>query len=118
MSSSEMEKLLRYGGPGFNEYKISAVTISGEVTPGSDIQAAGQQFTSALTGTYGRVGMFAYNNSDSASGELYFGPEGVVPTTGFPLPKGAVLEIPVVDQDVYFAAPSGELADLRVLEIA
>lgn len=115
----EIEKLLRYQSPGEYEFKISAQTISGEVTPGSDVQCAGQLFTSALTGGQGRRGLFVYNNSDPASGEAFWGPEGVLPTTGFPIPKGALVEIPMIDDfDVYVATGSGELADIRFLEIA
>ena len=117
--TSEIAKLLRLQGPAINEYKISALTISGEVTPGSDVQCAGQPFSSALTGGQGRVGMFAYNNSDAGSGEMYFGPAGVVPSTGFPIPKGSLVELPLIDDlAVSFACQSGELSDLRVLEIA
>ena len=116
--SAEMEKLLRYQGPAFNEFAVSAVTISGEIVAGSDSQIGGQPFVSALSGEQGRVGMFAYNNSDSTSGELYFGSVGVLPSTGFPIPNGSVVEIPFTDDfTVYFACPSGETADLRVLEI-
>jgi hypothetical protein len=117
--SSLMQRLAILSGPALKEYKISALTISGEVTPDSDVQCVGQPFTSALTDGYGRVGMFAYNNSNAASGEMFWGPAGVLPTDGFPLPKGALEEIPIQDNmAVSFGCQSGELADLRVLEIS
>lgn len=115
----ELEKLMRYQSPGEYEFKISAQTISGEVSVGSDIQCAGQKFVSALTGGQGRRGLFIYNNSDAASGEAFWGPLGVLPTTGFPVPKGTLIEVPMIDDfDIYVATGSGELADMRFLEIA
>lgn len=108
---SEIAKLLRFAGPATNEFKISAVDLG---------NVSGELFVSSLTSGKSRIGFFAYNNNaSSSSGEVYWGDSTVTPATGFPIPIGAVVEIPVVaDLDVYFIAASGEYADLRVLELA
>lgn len=108
---SEIAKLLRYAGPATQEFKITAVDLG---------NLSGELFTSSLTGGNARIGFYAYNNnSSSSSGEIYWGDSTVSPDSGFPIPVGAVVEIPVVqDLDVYFISTSGEYADLRVLELA
>jgi len=108
---SEIAKLLRFAGPATNEFKISAVDLG---------SVSGELFTSSLTSGKSRIGFYAYNNnSTSSSGEIYWGDSNVTPDTGFPIPIGSVVEIPVVvDLDVYFIATSGEFADLRILELA
>lgn len=108
---SEIAKLLRFAGPAKHEFKISAVNLG---------NVSGELFTCSLTGGNSRIGFYAYNNnSNSSSGEVYWGDSLVSPSTGFPIPVGAVVEIPVVqDLDVYFIASSGEYADLRVLELS
>lgn len=106
---SEVAKLLRFQGQAHNEFKITPVAINDSAV----------QFTSQLTSGYSRIGCYAYNNSDSSSGEIYWGDSGVSNISGFPIPRGAVVEIPIiVDLDVYFIGSSGELGDLRVLELA
>jgi hypothetical protein len=108
---SEIAKLLRFAGPATHEFKISAIDLG---------NISGELFTSSLTSGNSRIGFYAYNNnSSSTSGEIYWGDSTVAPDNGFPIPVGAVVEIPVVaDLDVYFIATSGEFADLRVLELA
>jgi hypothetical protein len=108
---SEIAKLLRFSGPANHEFKISAIDLG---------SASGELFTSSLTTGYSRIGFYAYNNNvSSSSGEIYWGDSTVSASNGFPIPIGAVIEIPVVaDLDVYFIASSGETADLRVLELA
>jgi hypothetical protein len=113
----EIEKLLRLQTPAMNEYRVTPVTASGEQ---DGVAASGQVFSTQLSGGQGRTGLFVYNKSDSGSGEAFFGATGVLPATGFPLPVGSLIEIPVAPAvgDPYFVCSSGELADLRILEIA
>jgi hypothetical protein len=95
---------------GTKELKITAVDVFGS----SDL------FTSQLTEGYTRKGFGAYNNSGSASGEIVWGPSTVTAANGMPIPKGAMVDIPVsVDIPIYFCnTVSGETGNLRVIEIA
>jgi len=108
---SEIAKLLRFQGPATKEFKISTIDLG---------SSSGELFSTSLTLGCARIGFFAYNNNNnSSSGEIYWGDSSVSPSTGFPIPVGAVVEIPVVqDLDVYFIAASGEYADLRILELS
>lgn len=95
--------------PGDKELKITPTTITATAT----------QFSSQLVLGYSRRHFAAYNNSDSASGECYWGGSGVTPTTGMPIPKGAIVDLPFsTDIDLYFVADTGEIGDLRVVEVA
>jgi len=95
---------------GTKELKITAVEVFGS----ADL------FTSQLTEGYTRKGFGAYNNSNSASGEVAWGTTGVTAATGMLIPKGAMIDIPVsVDIPIYFCnTVSGEISNLRVIEIA
>jgi len=106
--SREIEYLLRLQSQADKEFKISAVEVFGDPAI----------FTSQLT--YFRKGFAAYNNSDSASGEIVWGGSDVTGATGMPIPKGAIMDIPVsTDLGVYFCnTVSGEIGNLRVVEIA
>ena len=108
--SSEQTYLLRLMSPGTKELKITAVDVFGSAT----------LFESQLSAGYTRKGFGAYNQSNSASGEVVWGPAGVTEGTGMPIPKGAIVDIPVsTDIDVYFCnTVSGETGNLRVIEIA
>ncbi len=106
---SEEANLLRLLVQADKEYKITPVTVTATAT----------KFTSALTLGYARRGIAAYNNSDEASGECYWGNAGVVSGTGMPIVKGAISEMPVAaNLDIYFASETGEIGDLRVIEIS
>lgn len=108
---SEEANLLRSMAYADKEAKITAVTVT-------DVPSI---FTSSLTSEYNRKGLFAYNNSNSASGEVYYGYEATMNpfSKSRPIPKGAVIEIPThQDIKVYFCADSGEKGDLRVEELA
>jgi len=108
---SEEANLLRSMAYADKEAKITAVTVT-------DIPSI---FTSRLTSEYNRKGLFAYNNSNSASGEVYYGYEDTMnpSSKSIPISKGTVVEIPVhQDVSIYFCADSGEKGDLRVEELA
>jgi hypothetical protein len=108
--SSELAYLARLNSIATKELKITSVNVFGS----SDL------FTSQLVEGYTRKGFGAYNNSDSASGECVWGPEGVTSETGMPIPKGSIVDIPCsVDIPIYFCnTVSGETGNLRVVEIA
>lgn len=90
------------------EFKATSVTVTDTAT----------KFTSELTGGYKRKLFSAYNNSDTVSGELYYGHDNTVTASnGRVIPKGADIElILTTDLDVYFVAETGENGDLRVFE--
>jgi len=106
--SSQTDYLLRLMSQGDKELKTTAVEVFGSPT----------KFTSQTT-EY-RKGFAAYNNSDSASGEIVWGGVDLTEANGMPIPKGAITPIPVSsDVDVYFCnTVSGEIGNLRVVEIA
>jgi|OpeIllAssembly_1097287.scaffolds.fasta_scaffold1172674_2 hypothetical protein len=107
---AEINHDIRIQGLARREYSITPVGISGE-TP--------VLFESGLSLEYARIGCFAYNNSDTGSGEVYWGNSTVSPSSGFPIPVGAVVEIPLVsDLPFYFCASGESTMNLRVLEIA
>ena len=109
--SGQVENLLRVMVNGDKEAVITAVPV----TPIPSI------FTSQLVDGFPRKAIFAYNNSDLASGECYYGynPNISVSRESRPIPIGAVVEIPVTTNiPVYFCCVSGEKGDLRVEEIA
>ena len=108
--SAEIAYLLRLSSPGAKELKTTAVDVFGSAT----------KFTSQLTSEYSRKGFAAYNNSNSASGEIVWGGSDLTEGNGLPTPKGAMVDIPLsTDVDVYFCnTVSGEIGNLRVVEIA
>ena len=108
--SAEIAYLLRLSSPGAKELKTTAVDVFGSAA----------KFTSQLTSEYSRKGFAAYNNSNSASGEVLWGGSDLTEANGIPIPKGAMVDIPLsTDVDVYFCnTVSGEIGNLRVVEIA
>lgn len=106
--SNETDFLLRLQSQADHELKTTALTVYGDPV----------KFTSQLTRF--RKGFGAYNNSDSASGEIVWGGSDLTPENGIPIPKGAMVDIPCsTNIDVYFCnTVSGELGDLRLVEIA
>jgi hypothetical protein len=106
---SELNNMVRMLIPADKEFQISAVTVT----------STRALFPSKLSGEYNRKALAAYNNSDSGSGELYWGDASVTPSTGMPIPKGAFVEIPTSSVlSVYFVAETGQTGDLRVVEIS
>ena len=115
---SELGSYLRLLVSADKEFKVTAVEVHGSP----------EIFTSQLTGGHKRKGFAAYNNSNDASGEIVWGGSDC-DVNGMPIPKGALVDIPVagvesVDAvsggiDVYFCnTVSGENGDLRILEIS
>ena len=103
---ADVEKLLRKQLMLGTELKVQAITVtdvSGEVT---------SQLTAGE-----RVGHWGYNASNTSSGELYYGPSEVTALDGFPIPKGVMVELPL-EASFFVIAESGEVGDLRILEIA
>jgi hypothetical protein len=106
---AELNNLVRLLVPADKEFKVTAVTATQTAT----------KFTSSLTSGYKRRAIAAYNNSHDNSGECYWGGSTVVAGNGMPIPKGSIVEVPVTtDLDIYFVADSGQIGDLRVIEIA
>lgn len=107
---SESQFLLRFNAPGTKELKTTAVDVFGGAAA----------FTSQLTSGYTRKFLAAYNNSDSASGEVVWGASDLTEGNGMPIPKGSIVDIPLsTDVSVYFCnTVSGEIGNLRVVEIA
>lgn len=107
--SRETDYLLRLNSEVTNEVKATAFQITD--TP--------ILFESSLVPGNKRKGLFFYNNSNSASGECYWGSSDVTTQTGQVIPKGVQVEIPVSESiNLYFVTETGETADFRVLEIA
>lgn len=110
---SEIASLLRLQVQSDKEAKVVCVTVTDAPT----------KFTSQLTTGYTRRSIRAYNNSASASGELYYGFAGSgemdSELASYPILKGETAKIHVSDDiDIYFVAEAGELGDLRVEELA
>uniref|UniRef100_A0A6M3LQC9 Uncharacterized protein n=1 Tax=viral metagenome TaxID=1070528 RepID=A0A6M3LQC9_9ZZZZ len=117
--ADEVAKLLRLQSNADKEFKITVRNSVGTPT----------KFTSQLTGGHTRKGLFIYNASDDASGEVVWGGSDC-DTAGMPIPQGALVEIPVLDSvavdavastsvDIYLAnTVSGEQCNLRILELA
>jgi len=116
---------LRYLVQGDKEAKITSVTTHGDP----------EQYTSRLTTGQPRKSLSVYNNSDAASGEVLFGFTTAMNSSGEgqaqPIPRGAMLSIPVADESnavdangdnliaLYFMnSNSGERGNVRVTEIA
>jgi hypothetical protein len=103
--------MLRRIVPPENEFKITAVTtlpygLSGE-------------FKTKLVGTQGRTNIFAYNNSKTASGECFWGDNTLTYQNGMPIPVGSIVEVLIpYNQNPYFCSLSGEVGDLRILEVS
>jgi len=117
--ASETAYLMRLQSYADKEFKVTQIDNYGGPT----------QFTTQLTGGHTRKGLFVYNNADPASGEVVWGGSDC-DSNGMPIPQGALVEIPVLDSaaddavaststDIYFGnTVSGELCDIRVLELS
>ena len=103
---ADVEKLLRKQLMLGSEIKVQSITVT---------QVSGE-VTSQLTATE-RLGHYGYNASHTNSGELFFGPSEVTALDGFPIPKGVVVELPL-EATLFVIAESGEVGDLRILELA
>jgi len=108
--SRETDYLLRLASQADHELKTTKVQVYGDPA----------KFTSQLTEEYKRKGAAGYNNSDRASGEVVWGGSDLTAANGMPIPKGALVDFPIsTDLDLYFCnTVSGELGELRVVEIA
>lgn len=101
--------MLRRLAPPEHEFKITAVTAR-------PVEA---EFTTGLTGGQGRTGLYVQNKSDSSSGECFWGDASLTPANGWSIPVGAVVEILIPpNQNPHFCSSSGEIGDLRVLEVS
>ena len=110
---SEIASLLRLLAQSDKEGAVTAVTVTDQPTV----------FTSQLSGDNTRKFIRAHNNSDSASGELYYGYAGSgemdLGRASFPIPKGESVRIRAATAiNIYFVAEGGEVGDLRVEELA
>ena len=110
---SEIASLLRLQVQSDKEAVVTCVTVTDAPTV----------FTSQLTGNNTRKSIQAYNNSNSGSGEVYYGYAGSgemdSDLASYPIPKGESAKINVaVGIDVYFVSDAGETGDLRVEELA
>jgi len=82
------------------------------------------QFTSGITANT-RKGIGVYNattHANTESGECFFGFKAGMSPSGesMPIPQGTVWDIPVADVTaipIYFQSVSGEVGDLRVIEV-
>lgn len=106
---SEEANLLRLLVQGDKEFKVTQV----------DVTEVATAFTSQLTSQYSRKGIAIYNNSDSASGEIFLGGSDLTAANGFPIPKGTAISFPIASNlSIYLISESGELGDARVIEFA
>ena len=108
-----IQKLLRHMVQSDKEGAVTNVTVT-------DNPAV---FTSQLAEGFSRKSLRVYNNSDTGSGELYYGYAGSGEMNSglasFPIKKGEIVKIDVAtDVNVYFVAEAGEVGDLRVEELA
>jgi len=111
----EMNRLLRLLVQADKEGKVTSITAS-PVGPHT-------KFSSQLTSGQTRKSIAVYNNSDSASGDAYWGYEANISPSGdsMVIPKDNMISIPVADTsaiELYFCSASGEHAQLRVEELA
>ena len=112
---SEIAKLLRFLVQADKEAKITAVT--------AEPQGPHTQFSTGLTSGQTRKGLSVYNNSDSSSGECFFGYDENMSGSGETsvIPKATLVSIPIADVSaipLFLCAASGEFGDLRVEEYA
>jgi hypothetical protein len=107
---SEIAKLLRLGAPADKEIASQQINVGAQIT--------GEVFTTGLSGGYARKKMVLYNQTDSASGEIWMGPSGVTPSTGTVIEKAKWIELQVASSlDLYFVTDeSNNLLD--VLELS
>lgn len=112
---SNIDYYLRLMVQSDKEAKISAVNVSDQAT----------LFESALTSGQTRKFIRIFNNSHDASGEAYYGYSSTMSPSGesMPIPVSgeSFVVIPIADVSaipLYFRASSGEVADLRVEELA
>ena len=112
---SEIARLLRSIAPAVRELSTQQVNTLAQIS--------GEVFTSGLSAGFSRKKLYAYNQTDAGSGELYAGESGVTPATGMVLEKGKWLEINIgQDLDIFFvtddALSHADAVNLRVMELA
>ena len=107
----EIAKYLRFLINADKEAAVTALTVDGENQTLFESQLK-------LGNTRRRIGIRNYSNHNS--GELYYGfSSAVTPGTGMPIVSGELQYIPISDDiDLYFVGTSGELGDVRVIELA
>lgn len=99
--------ILRRLAPPEHEFKVTALPVTSTAVV----------FATQLTEGKGRTGLFVYNNSNSGSGECYWGSSAVTEHNGMPIAKGAITQIMIpVDENPYFCCKENEKGDLRILE--
>jgi len=111
----EMNKLLRLLVQSDVEAKVSKATGNPE--------GPHTAFSTQLTLGNTRKSITVYNNSDSGSGEAYYGFDQNISPSGdsMVIPKEKRVSIPIADTtniDLYFCGASGEHADLRIEELS
>jgi len=109
----EIAKYLRFLINADKEGKISRVVAT--ITP--------TIFASQLTSEQTRRRIGVFNNSNEGSGECYYSFSTPASPSGesIPLPKGETTYLPIAETtniSLYFFCEAGEVADLRVLELA
>jgi len=110
----EIAKYLRLGILNADkEAVVTAVTTYGDPA----------EFSSQLTSGQTRKGIGVYNNSNEDSGEAYysFTGEATSGSKSMPIPVGCMANIPIADVEaisLHFFCGTGEIADLRVIEVA
>ena len=112
---SEIARLLRSIAPAVRELTTQQVNTLAQIS--------GEIFTSGLSAGYSRKKLYAYNQTDAGSGEVYAGESGVTPLTGMVLEKAKWLEINIgQDLDIYFVTDDdlshSDAINLRIMEIA
>jgi len=107
----EIAKYLRFLINADKEAVITPVTVNGENQTLFESQLTSGQ-------TRRRIGIRNYSNHNS--GEIYYGfSAAVTPGTGMPMVSGELEYIPISeDIDLYFVGTSGEIGDVRVIELA
>ncbi|MBU0571981.1 MAG: hypothetical protein KKC50_08085 [Candidatus Omnitrophica bacterium] len=82
-----------------------------------NVTSVAAKLVSQLSDGYQRKALFAYNASDTASGECEWGDSAVTVGTGMIIPAGSISAVPLsTSVDVYFVSTNP--TELRILEIA
>lgn len=109
---SEIAKLLRLLVQADKEAKVTAVTVTGDIT----------EFTTQLASGEFRKALAAYNHSDASSGDIFYSyTKDNMNLSGeaMIIPKGALVDIPIASNlQTYFFNTSGEFGNLRVEELS
>ena len=104
---SQWAAALRLSMPCDKEWKTTELTVT-------DVAV---EFGSSLTGGNARKRISVYNNSNSGSGECYYGPDANVSDTDRILPKGDDIDLPLASGEnigLFFIADNQ--ANLRIFE--